>query len=1238
VTERLVGVNHLSLYTRSVTTGTGAALDVRLLGPVTAERNGEPVALGGPRQRAVLARLALVAGQVVTVDRIVDDVWAGEPPPTAVNTLQSYVSLLRRALGGSSHVRREGPGYVLSLGRAELDATRFEDHVAAGRAALASDPTAALAHLEAALGEWRGPCLADVADEEWARAAVARWDDLRLAATEARFDVLLALGRHTEAVGELEREVDEHPLREGLAKRLMTALYRSGRQAEALRVFARTRELLAEELGLDPTPELVGLQTAILNHDPELAAPPRVSPTTAAGATDAASTPPAASEPSTAPSSTTHIWPHAWPATVSTSDATSDAASEATSERHVAGAPSGGAAAPAPASPVPLPALVGRADSAMFTGRERQLDALGRLWQRSLAGQRNLVLLQGEAGAGKSRLAARFASAVHAEGAIVLWGRATAEAIVPFEPMVEALRTVLRTVSPEARRRVAADRGHLALLLPELAQLVPEARTERLDATVERYMLFETVAELLRAESDLNPLLFVIDDIQWADAPSLKMIEHVMRHELPGRLMIVCTARVPGDAPTPELDRLASELERDRLLTRVGVEGLQATDVEALLRAGGRDDAVAADLREATGGNAFFVTELIAHGGDGLLGDDLPESIRTMVGVRLERLDATVTQVLNLAAVAGGAATLPVLSVASGIDTEQLLDATDRAVEAGLLVEDGAGRVGMPHALIRQAVLARLSRTRRLDLHRRIADALEHDSEPQSSPATQAHHLLQAGSLADRRRRLVAAMDAAGNALAVAAYEDAGGWVERAAELVTDHTDPRDLASLDLLRSDVARCRGDRAGAIRAARAAAAHARAAGDAVLLANAAEFWMMSLSAVGFDIGQPADPDLIELMEQAIAGLPESQVRHRVRMRSMLSSVLVPSNDWIRREAIANEALAIASADGGAEVTASAHLAWRLAHWRLDHLDERTDAVLTAVTEARRAGNVHLELTAILFALTDLLEQARWDEHLQLLADFRARAAALHQPTYEVYAQFLEAGHHLAFGDYDVARKLAADALDAGRSSHGVNAEIAHAGLMFRLALDVGKVAEMIEPFREMLERRPRLRLLQIGLAAALAESGELDEARSLFHGVVGLDHISLRDNPMFLPGVCSLVDVAARLDERHRARVLRTALEPYAGRIAVTGIAGITFGPVSRYVGVAAFTSGDTPSAERHLRAAIDTDVRTGFRAHEARARADLAAVLRARGDTTDAEREATTASAIAREIGLVLRPS
>ena len=872
-----------------------------------------------------------------------------------------------------------------------------------------------------------------------------RWDELRLEALEARFDALLALGRHSEAIPELERTVDEHPLREGFAKRLMVALYRSGRQADALRAFSHTRAVLADELGLDPTPELSDLQARILNHDPDLAAPA------------SAWTPPAA----------------------------------AVYRARQAAAPAGGP------SPVPLPGPAVRAAQGEFVGRDEPLRRLHEAWQLTCRGAGHLVLLHGEAGAGKSRLAAAFAAKVHAKGAVVLWGRATAEAIVPFEPMVEAVRTVLRTVSGEARRRVAADRGLLALLLPDLEQLVPEATSVRPDPTVERYLLFETVADLQRAESAVHPMLVVLDDLQWADAPSLKMIEHVLRHEMPGRVLVVATVRAPSDDPTPELERMASGLARDGLLTRLAVDPLGTATVAELLRLAGRPIGRAADLRAATGGNAFFLTELIRHT-DGTTDGELPESIRAMIGLRLDRLDPRVVQVLNLAVVAGNAATLPVLVDASGLDGDALLDATDAAVAAGLLVEDGAGRLSVPHALIGQAIRARLGRTRRLDLHRRVAEAIEASIDRGSSPATLAHHLLEAGSLVDRDTRIAAGLAAGWASVEVGAHEDAASWVARVAALVTDQVGPAERAELALLRGDVERARGDRAGAVAAVREAAMWAGRTGDPILLARAAEGWMTSLSGVGFDIGRPADPELVGLLERAIAELPADQHRYQVRMRSMLTSVLLADSDGDRRMQLADEAMAIAEASGEPELLASALLARRIAWWQLDRLAERTEVVLGAIHHAHRAGNVLLELTAMLFAMSDLLEQGRIAEHEAMLDEFERRAGELHLRLFQVYAMFQRASDALSAGDFDTARRLADEALTAGRRSHGVNAEVAYAGVWYRLALDRGELGTTLPESERMYAANPRLRMWQIAVVRALVAVGRLEDARCPLRG--------------------------------------------------------------------------------------------------------------------------------------------
>ena len=576
------------------------------------------------------------------------------------------------------------------------------------------------------------------------------------------------------------------------------------------------------------------------------------------------------------------------------------------------------------------------------------------------------------------------------------------------------------------------------------------------------------------------------------------------------------------------------------------------------------------------------------------------------------------------------------LVAASGLDGDRLLDATDHAVAAGLLVEDGAGRLGMPHALIGQAVRERLGRTRHLDLHRRLGEALEQDSEPNVSPSRRAHHLMAAGALIDRRRRVSAGIAAGQHSVSSAAFEDAATWAARTRELVTDQIDPRDRVELSLLECDVARALGDRPVAIEAARASVQLAKEIGEPFLIARVAESWMMSLSGVGFDIGRPVDRDLVALMELSIATLPADELRYGVRIRSMLTSVLVPSADPTRRVQLADEALAIAGQHDDPELMASAQLARRLALASITELDERSTAGFAAVREASKSANPQLQLTASLFSLTDLMELGRIDEHLELLETFRSRAADLHIMLFEVYGLFMTAARALSTGRYDDAQRIADEALERGVRSHGVNAQIAYAGIWYRLALDLGRLAGTVEESERMVAANPRLRMWQVALVRGLIDADRLDDARRLLGELVGPDGVALRDNQMFLPQACTLVEVAEALDDAERCAVLQATLEPYAGRVAVSGLAGISVGPVNGYIGLAALGAGDLVAAERHLRRAIDENVAHGTRPHEARARRDLARVLEAldrEGDAAEATALRVEARRIADDIGL-----
>jgi DNA-binding SARP family transcriptional activator len=245
-------------------------IEFRILGPLEVEQDGRLLALGGPKQRAVLAGLLLHVNRVVSRDGLIEIVWGERPPETAAAALQGYVAALRKALGPDSIVTRP-PGYVLEAAPGAVDLGRFETLVQRGKEELAAgDAESASARLTAALGLWRGEPLADLDPGPTVTIERLRLEELRLGATEERIEADLAQGRHGELIAELQTLVREHPLRERLCGQLMLALYRSGRQAEALDVYQQARRRLAEELGLEPGDALKRLERAILEQDPAL--------------------------------------------------------------------------------------------------------------------------------------------------------------------------------------------------------------------------------------------------------------------------------------------------------------------------------------------------------------------------------------------------------------------------------------------------------------------------------------------------------------------------------------------------------------------------------------------------------------------------------------------------------------------------------------------------------------------------------------------------------------------------------------------------------------------------------------------------------------------------------------------------------------------------------------------------------------------------------------------------------
>jgi DNA-binding SARP family transcriptional activator len=249
-------------------------MEFRILGPLEVVDQGRRLPLGAPKQRALLASLLLRANEIASTDRLIDDLWNDRPPDTAVKVVQVYVSQLRKSLGEEDRLLTRPPGYLLRVDDHELDARRFELLFEQGRRALAAgDAREAATTIREALALWRGPPLADLAPELFTHSEIARLEERKLAATIERIDADLALGRHADLIAELETLVGEHPLHERLRGQLMLALYRAGRQAEAVQAYQAGRHVLGEELGLEPGEALRALERAILTHDPGLDLP-----------------------------------------------------------------------------------------------------------------------------------------------------------------------------------------------------------------------------------------------------------------------------------------------------------------------------------------------------------------------------------------------------------------------------------------------------------------------------------------------------------------------------------------------------------------------------------------------------------------------------------------------------------------------------------------------------------------------------------------------------------------------------------------------------------------------------------------------------------------------------------------------------------------------------------------------------------------------------------------------------
>ena len=1147
-----------------------------MLGPLEARDDDEPLALGGAKQRALLAALLLSANEVVSSDRLIDELWGAEPPKTAAKSLQVLVSQLRKVLEPARASGESGrllvtrsPGYLLQLDPDQLDLERFQRLAGEGREALtAADPGRAARTLREALGLWRGLPLADLGYADFAQREISRLEELRLAALEDRIQADLECGHHAEVIGELEKLLAEEPLRERPRAQLMLALYRSGRQAEALDAYGIARRGLVEELGIEPGRALKELQAAILEQDPALDL------------------------------------------------------QRAVAERRQKQAE------------VEEPAGVG-APSESFVGRERELTEFRTAFGDALAGRMSLFLIAGEPGIGKTRLADELTSLAQARGAKVCWGRCWEAGGAPaYWPWVQALRTYIRDGDEERiRKELEPGAADIAQMLPELHELFPDLPpAPSLDPEGARFRLFDSTASFLRAAGEAQPIVLVFDDLHAADQPSLLLLEFLARSLREARIVVVGAYRDTETGTDHALSEAVAEVRREPVTRAIRLGGLDVAEVARVIELIGStqpSNELAAAIHRETEGNPLFVGELVRLlAAEGRLEDiasatgalRIPQGVREVIGQRLRHLSEDCKRVLSVASVLGREFRLDELGRVSERADEELLDPLDEAQRARVVVELPAGRGGLrfSHALIRDSLYDDLGTSERLRLHRRAAEALEElygaDREPHL--AELAYHSFEAAPGGDLDKAIDYARRAGGRAAELLAYEEAARLYRMALDALELKAPIDEAARCELLLAlgDAQDRGGDLLGARETFARAGDVARRLGAPEQLARAALGYGGRF--VWFRAGK--DQRLVPLLEDALEALPHpGPLRARLLARLAGASRDQPVPD--RCASLTREAVEIARGLGDPATLAYAlEGSYASLCWPRD--TEQWLAMGREMTElASDSGNSegsffgHLNVFGVFMVRGDIDAAQTELEVMARLAD------DLRQPAQQWAVSAIQGMLALFSGRLQDAERLMEQTGEVGSRAQGLDATFYYVMNLQALALrrEQGRLAEIEAQFERFVEDYPNF-IFRSALTSLYCELGREDEARAELDRLAADGPSDLEVGTEWFLGAGLLAEVCASLGAQGHAAPLYEALLPYADYNVYSHVESAR-GSASRYLGILAATMARWEDAGRHFERALELNARMGARPWVAHTQHDYARMLIRRSAPDDARR-------------------
>jgi class 3 adenylate cyclase/tetratricopeptide (TPR) repeat protein len=904
----------------------------------------------------------------------------------------------------------------------------------------------------------------------------------------------------------------------------------------------------------------------------------------------------------------------------------------------------------------PLPPGLDQPTLARYVGRTTERDELKKAWKVAIAGGTKLVMVAGEPGVGKTRLVSEIAHSVYDDGAVVLFGRSTEEALMPYQPFVEALRDyAAASTTTELADETRAGASQLARFVPDLGARLSLAEPElRADPQSDRFLLFDAVGVWLDAIAARAPVLLILDDLHWADSSTLQLLAFLARRHGEHHLLMLCTYRETDLARTHPLAETLADLRRERLVDRVSLHGLDAETVAALIGAiGGQTPPpeFAALVHAETEGNPFFVEEVLVHlvESGALAQEDnrwvltrpleelgVPEGVREVVGRRLSRLGAPANRALSVGAVVGREFDLDVVAQVAELSADELLDILDHCVAVRIVVEAPGvpGRFSFSHALIRQTLYEELGSTRRVVFHERVGRAIEtlRAGRLDDQLGALAHHFLEAAAVAGVATAVeytTLAAQQASNRFAYGEAVELLGRARQAVELLTPD-DASTLAELWLRIGDASWRTGDLAAGANAYLEAASCARRAGSAGALARAS--WGYEL--MTFEAGR-SNPQSVALAEEALIALGDTDPALRVHALAAIARELEFTDEIERRRDVASEAMTLARQTGDPQAVVIAAFAYGSERQLAGEIDESVAVGWEALRAAEQTGDGGMVVNALQSLIGRTLESGRMDEYEEVLARQAQVAETLRIPGPLWFAATCLAGRLIMRGELTAAESALDDALSRADLANPTVLAVYGAQLI-GLRYEQARAREIVDATRDAVARNPGIPAFAIALARLLLQLGELDEARTLYEPLLADVNGTIPNDGNAAIGIAQLADICDTIDTDPTAGALTEWLTPRANHFLIVAAGIDSWGSAHRSLGTLARIAGRLDDAEAHLEQALVANERLDSARWVTRTQYDLARVLLQHDRPGDCERAAElirTAHPVAEQHGL-----